>query len=229
MFYFQDRSCFLFSALTEQQLLAVLSDTSPTFFSPIPDHTLQNVNVILPVEGNSFSGPISPQSAVDVSGQFLENPAQETIKSRDPVILPKQVVEIPKLPAENPQTNTAQSNKKSDTSSSNQADKISMPVSQGQPKNDVPSSGQSTFINQDQQNIAPAMSFLMLEEQHNRRCPFIIHFADIPDLFLSREEFDLMYLLPALRAQFLDGRCRTEGMKVYLDWLTFLRERVFTM
>ena len=145
-------------------------------------------------------------------------PPSEIIRNREPLVLTKQEVDIQK-------------------SGSTRKNKPSLP----KPRRAGKPSRRGRLISVDNDNVntnniqrqqssnQPTVSFLELEEQHNRRCPFKIQFSSLPDTFMSRGDFDQLYLLPALRAHFLGGRCRTEGMKMYLDWLSYLRERLFTV
>ena len=245
-------------------------------FDPMPRHTPQNTNVFLTVDGH-VDTQLQPGPGLDIPGQSAPShivgpqllSTNQVIQNRDPIVLSRQDVEMPK-PVAIPPTGSAHWNRKSGLPKPKRAGKplgrksknpavmtsgkvapLSEPAKRDVvlQANHVPTLSENViidnslqkagdsgsnlnveFANQPQQSVSPpGLSFLMLEEEHNRRCPFKINFSNLGGIFMTRDEFDLMYFLPALQANFMGVRCRTEGMKMYLDWLSYLRERTFTV
>ena len=210
-------------------------------FDPMPKFEPQNTNIVFDGFTDSQFQPGSGQPTVSDIDGIPGTPITQTL---DPVVVSRQNIEMPK-PVAIPPTGSARWNRKSGLPKPKRAGKPNRRKSPNREpvKRDLPLQGNGVPASNDGlspgitltpsepiQNIGPAgLSFLVLEDDHNRRCPFRINFSNLSGLFMTRDEFDLMFFLPALQTNFMDSGCRTEGMKLYLDWLSFLRDRTFVV
>ena len=231
-------------------------------FDPMPKFEPQNTNIILDGHVDTQFQQGSGLSSVSQIGGSRDISTNQIIQNRDPIVVARQDIEMPK-PVPIPPTRRTQWNRKSGLPKPKRAGKPNRRRTQAREpvKRDLVQQGNhvTTMSTPNENNIIdntlqmagdsgislnhrpevsskpqrnnspPRLSFLMLEEAHNRRCPFKINFSNLSGIFMTREEFDLLFFLPALEANFMDSSCRTEGMKLYLDWLSYLRERSFTI
>ena len=231
----------------------MLYNTEPIIFNTPPRFTPVNINVVSPAEPSlpeqtNIRPPIRPkmtrptkpgQTRTRKKNREISITANEISRNMDPVFISKQKVEVPKvsIPLANEINGQLQDRKAL----------LPPPLLAGKPSANAPNSHRTSLernsenkpnsghlnidtTNQDQSRISGQIqSALQLEEEHNRQCPFQIHFSNLPDIFMSQYDFDQQYLLPALQAQFLEVPCRTKGMELYLDWLSYFRSLLFTV
>lgn len=242
------------AALTKDQLLSVLSGAVPSMFDPMPKFEPQNAVIVLDepfdIQLQPGSG-LSTASQIDGPRDISTN---QIIQNRDPIVVSRHDIEMPK-PVAIPPTRTRWNRKsvlpkpKRAGKPNRRRSQVREPVKRDlvQQGNRVHTSNKNVITDNTLQTVGdsgislnhgpelprktqrnrspPGLSFLMLEEEHNRRCPFKINFSNLSGIFMTRDEFDLLFFLPALEANFMDGVCLTEGMKLYLDWLSYLRDK----
>ena len=248
-----DTHLFLFAALTKDQLHKVLSGADPSMFNPMPKFEPQNTNIVL--DGQPGPG----LSSVSQIGGSRDISTNQITQNRDPIVVARQEIEMPKPvpipPTRRAQWNRKSGLPKPKRAGkpNRRRSQVREPVKRDlvQQGSRVHTSNENTITDNILQTVGdsgislnqrpevsskpqrnrspPGLSFLMLEEAHNSRCPFKINFSNLSGIFMTKDEFDLLFFLPALEANFMDSSCRTEGMKLYLDWLSYLRERSFTV